>query len=156
MTIDRLYDLLPSVVRQRDAQQGGPLRALVGVIQEQADVIEADIQQLYDDWFIETCQSWVVPYLGDLVGYQVLPGSEQALAAGTDAAQRLLAAIASARDVAHTVANRRRKGTLALLEALATDVAGWPARAVEFRQLLAVTQAVRLYGADPHADARGG
>ncbi|MFE2725549.1 hypothetical protein [Kitasatospora sp. NPDC059327] len=154
MTTDRMYDLLPAVVRRRDAEQGGPLRALLGVVQEQADVIEADIEQLYEDWFIETCRSWVGPYLGDLVGYRVLPGSAEALSGSTEAARLLLTAIAGRRDVAHTVANRRRKGTLALLEELAQDVAGWPARAVEFRTLLGVTQAVRLYGRDPRADRR--
>ncbi|MBV6696775.1 hypothetical protein [Kitasatospora aureofaciens] len=151
---DRLYALLPSVVRRRDAEQGWPLRALLGVVQEQADVIEADIEQLYDDWFIETCQGWVAPYLGELVGYRVLPGSAEALTSPTKAAQRLLAAIAGRRDVAHTVADRRRKGTLALLEQLAADVAGWPARAVEFRTLLGLTQPVRLLGRDPRADRR--
>ncbi len=154
MTGDRLYDLLPDVYRRRDAEQGLQLKALLGVIQEQADIVEADIDQLYDDWFIETCQTWVAPYLGDLVGYRVLPGSEAALSAGTEAAQRLLALIAGRRDVGHTVGNRRRKGTLALLEQLAADVAGWPARAVEFRRLLDVSQAVRLYGMDPRADRR--
>ncbi|MEU1598337.1 hypothetical protein ABZ468_37355 [Streptomyces sp. NPDC005708] len=154
MTPDRMYDLLPAVVRRRDAEQGLALRALLGVVQEQADVIEADIEQLYDDWFIETCQSWVAPYLGDLVGYRVLPGSAEALSGKTEAAGRLLTAIAGRRDVAHTSANRRRKGTLALLEELAEDVAAWPGRAVEFRALLGVTQSVRLYGRDPHADRR--
>ncbi|MGW2250041.1 hypothetical protein ACWCXH_07565 [Kitasatospora sp. NPDC001660] len=154
MTTDRLYDLLPAVVRTRDAEQGRPLRALLDVIQEQADVIEADIEQLADDWFIETCQAWAAPYLGELVGYRVLPGSAEALSAPTEAARRLLAAIAGRRDVAHTVANRRRKGTLALLEQLAADVAAWPAHAVEFRTLLGLTQPVRLLGRDPRADRR--
>ncbi|WP_158892927.1 hypothetical protein [Amycolatopsis anabasis] len=151
---DRLYELLPSVYRRRDAEQGGPLKALLEVINEQADLLGADIDQLYEDWFIETCQDWVTPYLGDLVGYRVLPGSGETLAGESEEARRLLAAIASRRDVAHTVGNRRRKGTLALLEQLAADVAGWPARAVEFRRLLGVTQAVRLHGRDPRADRR--
>ena len=37
---------------------------------------------------------------------------------------------------------RRRKGALALLEGLADDVAGWPARAVEFYRLLGWAQAL--------------
>ncbi len=154
MTADRLYRLLPAVHRRRDAEQGLPLQALLRVVQEQADILEADIDQLYDNWFVETCQNWVTPYLGDLVGYRVLPGSDEALSAGGEAAQRLLTAIAGRRDVARTVGNRRRKGTLALLEELAKDVAGWPARAVEFRTLLGVTQSVRLHGRDPRADRR--
>lgn len=151
---DRLYNLVPAFTRQKDIEQGGPLQALLGVITEQADIIGADLDQLYSDWFIETCQDWVTPYLGDLVGYRMLPGSDEALSAGTDEGNRLLAAIASRRDVAHTVGNRRRKGTLALLEQLAADVAAWPARAVEFRRLLDVTQAVRLHGRDSRADSR--
>jgi hypothetical protein len=150
---DRLYTLLPGVYRRRDLEQGEPLRALLAIIAEQVNIVQADVEQLYDDWFIETCQDWVVPYLGDLVGYQLLHGFDEALATGTDEAKRLLATIAPRRDVAHTVANRRRKGTLALLEQLAADVADWPARAVEFRRLLGITQPVRLYGTDQRADA---
>jgi hypothetical protein len=153
-TDDRLFSLLPRVHQRRDEEMGGPLQALLAVITEQADLLDADIQALYGDWFIETCQDWIVPYLGDLVGYRILPGGQESLAADSPEARKLLSAIASRRDVAHTVANRRRKGTLALLEQLALDVAGWPSRAVEFRRLLSVTPAIRLYGHDPRADAR--
>jgi hypothetical protein len=44
------------------------------------------------------------------------------------------------REVANTIRFHRRKGTLSALEDLAEAVAGWPARAVEFYRLLAVTQ----------------
>jgi hypothetical protein len=151
---DRLYRLLPGVYRRRDFELGEPLRALLAVMTEQADIVQDSLEQLYDDWFIETCQDWIIPYLGDLVGYEPLRGFEEALAAGTTEAAQLLAAVAPRRDVAHTVASRRRKGTLALLEQLAADTAGWPARAVEFRRLLGVTQPVRLYGEDEGLNAR--
>ncbi|MCM6776628.1 hypothetical protein NDR87_22910 [Nocardia sp. CDC159] len=151
---DRLFELLPRVYQSRDAEQGGPLRALLGVVTEQADLLEGDIERLGEDWFVETCQDWILPYLGELVGFRPGPGMAEALAEATDEARKLLAAIAVRRDVAHTVGNRRRKGTLALLEELAADAAGWPARAVEFRRLLGVTQAIRLYGRDVRADAR--
>ena len=52
------------------------------------------------------------------------------------------------REVANTIRYRRRKGTLALLELLSNDVAGWPARAVEFYKLLGWTQALNY----PHQD----
>jgi hypothetical protein len=151
---NRLFTLLPRVHQRRDEEVGGPLQALLAVITEQADLLDADLAQLYEDWFIETCQDWVVPYLGDLVGYRSLPGGQETLNTDTPEAHKLLSAIASRRDVAHTVGNRRRKGTLALLEQLALDVAGWPSRAVEFRRLLCVTAAIRLYGRDSRADAR--
>ena len=67
---DHLYDLLPAIYRMRDADQGYPLRALLRVIAEQVDIVEGDIGQLYDNWFIETCEDWVVPYIGDLIGYR--------------------------------------------------------------------------------------
>ena len=70
--LDRLFELLPVIYRQRDAEQGWPLRALLQVIAEQANIVEADIAQLYENWFIETCQDWVVPYLGDLIGYRLV------------------------------------------------------------------------------------
>ena len=68
----RLYDLLPAVYRLRDADQGQPLKALLGVIADQVGVLEEDLAQLYDDQFIETCAEGVVPYLGDLIGYRTL------------------------------------------------------------------------------------
>ncbi len=142
---DRLLELLPAYHRRSDAAEGEPLRALLGVLAEQVDLVEQGVEQLYDDWFIETCADWVVPYIGDLVGYHTLRGYTDALAAGDEQARRLAARLAPRRDVAGTVAARRRKGTLPLLENLAATVAGWPARAVEFAPLLAANQPVRLY-----------
>ncbi|HEX3577709.1 MAG TPA: hypothetical protein VHY33_04020 [Thermoanaerobaculia bacterium] len=138
--IDRLYALLPGVYRKRDAEYGQPLRALLRVIAEQADVVEHDIAQLYENWFIETCEEWMVPYIAELAGYRAVheggePGSP-ATAEGA-ARNRILAPRAN---VAHTIRDRRRKGTLAILESMSRDVAGWPARAVEFYRLLAVAQ----------------
>lgn len=139
MTSDRLYELLPEVYRTRDAEQGWPLRALLGVISEQVNVMEADIAQLYENWFIETCQDWIVPYLGDLIGYRPIHEAGELGSAVAEGLARNKILIPR-RDVADTIRNRRRKGTLALLEELAADVAGWPARAVEFYRLLGWTQ----------------
>jgi hypothetical protein len=69
---DRLYDLVPIVYRLRDSAQGYPLRALLRVIAEQVILIEADIAGLYENWFIETCQDWVVPYIGTLVAFRAV------------------------------------------------------------------------------------
>ncbi|MCK2242813.1 MULTISPECIES: hypothetical protein [unclassified Crossiella] len=147
---DRLFQLLPGVYRRRDAERGGQLRALLDVITEQADLLDADLDLLYRNWFIETSQEWAVPYLGDLVGYQPLrsPGEELP----PERAAALLAALAPRRDVADTIRNRRRKGNLALLEQLAADVADWPARAVQFSALLHGSTPVRLYTVDERAN----
>ena len=72
-TLDRLYQLLPMLYRQRDELAGEPLRALLRVVAEQVNVVEEDIARLYENWFIETCQEWAVPYIGDLLGYTLLP-----------------------------------------------------------------------------------
>lgn len=108
-------------------RQSGPLRSLLAVIAEQTAVLEQNLDQLYDDLFIETCSEWVVPYIGDLVGARGITSFP-----GASFTQRAI--------VANTLAYRRRKGTAAALEQLAQDVTDWPASVVEYFQLLATTQ----------------
>ena len=127
LTAERLYGLLPAVYRLRDAEQGEPLRALMAAFAQQFAALEENIDQLYDDQFIETCAAWVAPYIGDLIGYRPLHG--------------VTPKVASPRaEVANTIAYRRRKGTALMLEQLASDVTDWPAHAVEFFELLTVSQ----------------
>ncbi len=105
----------------------GPLASLLATFAEQIAALQEDLDQLYDDQFIETCADWVAPYIGDLIGYKTLHG--------------VTPQIASPRaEVAHTIAYRRRKGTVVVLEQLARDVTGWNATAVEFFQRLVMTQ----------------
>ena len=137
---DRLYHLLPVIYRMRDADAGFPLRDLLRVLATQVDVLEHDIARLYDNWFIETCDDWVVPYIGDLLGYALLPEAGTLDEAGARCSAGLGRVLAPRSDVANTIDARRRKGTLSLLEDLARDAAGWPARAVEFYRLLGCTQ----------------
>ncbi|MBW7883202.1 MAG: hypothetical protein H3C34_11315 [Caldilineaceae bacterium] len=135
-TRERLYNLLPAIYRVRDEAEGEPLRALLAIIEEELASIEDDIGGLYDDWFIETCAEWVIPYIGDLLGVRNL----HQLTAVEGFSQRAY--------VANTLRYRRRKGTAPVLEQLARDVTGWPARVVEFFERLAATQHVnhvRLY-----------
>jgi len=82
MSLDaaRLYELLPAVYRIRDACQGEPLRALVALFARELEAIEENVEQLYDDQFIETCADWVAPYIGDLIGYRPLHGATAAVA----------------------------------------------------------------------------
>ncbi|HKF57234.1 MAG TPA: hypothetical protein VKJ45_17370 [Blastocatellia bacterium] len=106
---------------------GGPLKALLSIIAEQVAVLEANLEQLYDDQFIETCAEWVVPYIGDLVGargLQVFPS----------------ATFSQRSQVANTIAYRRRKGTAAVIEQLARDVTDWDASVVDYFKQLATTQ----------------
>jgi hypothetical protein len=140
---DRLYELLPAIYRLRDGERGEPLRALLRVIAEQADVLEQDIDQLYDNWFIETCQDWLVPYIGDLVGYTPVAEAGLPSAKAGEEGRLLNKALAPRAEIANIVRYRRRKGTLALLEQLANDIAAWPARAVEYYALLGWTQNIK-------------
>jgi hypothetical protein len=105
----------------------GPLQSLLMVIDEQLAAFAADLDQLYDDQFIETCAPWVIPYIGDLIDYQPIHG----IPASVDNPRA---------EVAETISLRRRKGTVLVLEQLARDVTGWGAHAVEFFQVLSWTQ----------------
>ncbi len=131
MSLDgaQLYGLLPAIYRTRDAENGGTLQALFCVLAQQGAILEENIQQLYDDQFIETCAPWVIPYIGDLVGCNAIYEISSA-ASGRRA------------EVANTIGYRRRKGTLLALEQVAMDVSGLPAAAVEFFQRLITTESM--------------
>ena len=122
-----LFQLLPSVYRVRDASAGGILEDLCSILQDAHDSLDSDIFTLYENWFIETCAEWVVPYLGDLLGAPVLQTSD-------------IPGVTLRAYVAATLSYRRRKGTTIVLEQLARDITNWPAVAVEGFQLLATTQ----------------
>jgi hypothetical protein len=129
-----LFNLLPAIHRIRDAElaqaaglQRGPLEELLEVLAEQVGVAEEHLEQMRDDLFIETCADWVVPYIGDLIGYRSLHQDVPAMASPRA-------------EVARTIALRRRKGTALVLEQLARDVTHWDARAVEYFQRLCTTQ----------------
>lgn len=130
---ERLYALMPSVYRLRDIELveqvdgQGPLKALLSVIAEQSVVLADNLEQLYDDFFIETCAEWVVPYIGELVGARNISPFP-----GASFTERAF--------VANTMGYRRRKGTAAVLEQLARDVTDWDANVIEFFQRLATTQ----------------
>jgi hypothetical protein len=130
---DKLWGLLPAVYRAGDSDSldaKGPLRELVERIGAQAAVLRRSIDRLWEDQSIETCDDWVIPYLGELLATN--------LVAHLDArGQRV--------DVAKTIYYRRRKGTLAVLEEIAANITGWDARVVEFFRRLGRTR----HGLDP-------
>ncbi len=141
---DSLYQLLPAILRERDAFDSAgmtlePLRDLTTVMQEQIDELAAELDLLYDGWFVETCPPWVLPYLAALVGERIPPSPgidpgepERALARARLIVPRAL--------VANAIARRRRKGTRPALEDIVRDLAGWPACAVESYRHLAWNQ----------------
>jgi hypothetical protein len=133
-TREKLYELVPAIYRQLDAKSGKPLEALLKIISRQVDVVEDDIAGLYDNWFVETCDEWVTAYIADLVGARSLETSR------VSSQYRKNAETSQRAYIANTIAYRRRKGTLAVLEQLSKDITNWDSHAVEFFQLLETTQ----------------
>jgi hypothetical protein len=127
---DRFRALLPAHLWARDDRSEGTLQALLSAVGGELDLLEQDLEDLYDGWFVETCEEWLLPYLGDLLG---LTAAMPDLGEGVS--WRTL--------VANTLAHRGRKGTVVVLEQLAAEVTGWRARTVEYFQLLAVSTHVR-------------
>ena len=128
---ERLYNLLPAIYRLRDASQPDePLRTFLAIIEQELELIEADIEGLYENWFIETCEPWVMPYIADLLGIR-----------GVSDRKTLL--FTQRRQIANTIRHRRSKGTLVTLERVIEDVTGWQARVIEFSQSLVMTQHVQ-------------
>lgn len=119
----RLFDRLPEIYRQRDAEQTPPgtLEAYVGALDTVLSALRDRVEAQYDDLFIETCADWLVPYIADLVGTSHLKGEARTLRA----------------DVARTVHHRRRKGTPGAVESQVFALSGWAVHAVELRDRLA-------------------
>lgn len=124
---EQLWMLVPAWMRSADAPSG-VLEAIVDVLSSAGAVVADDLDGLSDDWFIETCSEWLVPYIGDLVGVRRL----HPLEAGSELSNRAL--------VADTIRFRRRKGTAAVLEDVARASTGWPAKVTEFFEVIATTQ----------------
>jgi hypothetical protein len=117
---DKLWNLLPAIYRSEDSSEfgvNGPLREMVNRIGAQATVLRRSIDRLWEDQSIETCDDWVVPYIADLL-------ATRRVASQNARGQRL--------DVAKTIYYRRRSGTVAILEEIASDVTGWDARVGNF------------------------
>ena len=102
-----LYERLPEIYRIRDSEQlpPGQLAAYLGAVEDVFGALHENIEALYNELFIDTCDEWVIPYIADLLGTTHLKGDLRTLRA----------------DVADTIALRRRKGTLGAIERLAAE-----------------------------------
>lgn len=134
---ERLLALLPQIFRIRDHEQAeriaaiqgfappdpladiteGPLATLLAALGQQFDLLEAEIDWLYEDQFIETCADWVVPYIGALVGARIVDVGD---------------AQSARQQVADTIRNRRAKGTTRALANRTRNVMVAPAEAIEY------------------------
>ncbi|HWE85313.1 MAG TPA: hypothetical protein VG267_10245 [Terracidiphilus sp.] len=135
-----IYSFLPAVFRTRDAALGTPLQELFAVLESQYGIVQDNLAQLYDDQFIETCAPWVIPYIGQLIGYNTVYTAA-------------LSSPDSRAEVANTVGYRRRKGTLIALEQITHDVSGRTTAAVEEFRRLVTTLSLRDVRAHHHDTA---
>jgi len=126
---DRLWQMVPPIYRTLDEGptpgSPGPLRELINRIGSQAAVVRRSVDRLWENQSIETCDDWVIPYIGDLVATRIVS---------------CLDAPAQRTDVAKTIYYRRHAGTVGVLEELAADIASRDARVVEFFRRLGRTR----------------
>ena len=106
------FDLLPEIYRYLDAGEGHPLEALTSVLEDPFHEQEKALEELYGNWFVETCRLWVLPYLAGLVGIDWITDSRQIISS--------LRAL-----VANTIRYRQSKGTPWTLERALSDASGW-------------------------------
>jgi hypothetical protein len=117
-----LYDRLPEIYKIKDEEQlpPGQLKKYLAVVEAAFSAIHENIEALYHDFFIETCDDWVIPYIGDLLGSSHLQGEAWTRRA----------------DVADTIKLRRSKGTLGAIQLLTYDLTRWGVHCVELRENL--------------------
>ncbi|NVB76933.1 MAG: hypothetical protein HOV81_00930 [Kofleriaceae bacterium] len=115
---EKLWELVPSQHRQEDglAERPGTMRAFIELVAEQAALLRRSHDRLWDDAFIDLCDDWAVPYIGDLVATRMVSALNKR-------GRRV--------DVAKTIYYRRRKGTPRVLEELIADITGWEGKVVE-------------------------
>lgn len=148
--LDDLLALLPADFRRRDAELGerlkallddanqregeefGPLKSLLSVLARDIRRVEEDIDQLADDFAIETCSDDAVPFLAELLGVRAFRNI-------SDTGDRVEASSQLRARTANAIYNRQAKGTLGALQQAAIDASGWDILAVEYGQRIAET-----------------
>ncbi|MEZ4293406.1 MAG: hypothetical protein R3B70_00395 [Polyangiaceae bacterium] len=142
LVTDLLYSHLPALYRIVDMAEGArePLREeappgveelykFLRVLAAPIARTRQNVEELHADLFIDKSADWVLPYLADMIGMRlVFP----------DAAS-------NRRDVRGTVGWRRRKGTPAMLEEMASDLSGQMAVTREGWKRILLAQDLDLY-----------
>jgi len=120
---EKLWETIPSIYRHEDglAEKPGVLRAVVQVLAKQAAILRRSQDSLWYDQFIDLCNEWAVPYIGELLATRLLSAKNKR-------GRRI--------DVAKTIYYRRRKVTPRVLEELIFDISGWEGKMIEQFQKL--------------------
>jgi hypothetical protein len=129
---EKVWEWIPAVYKDEDGLPPSPdvLRSIVIILARQSAIARRSIDRLWDDQFIELCDDWAIPYIGDLVGTRLVHELNRR-------GRRV--------DVARTIFYRRRKGMPHVLEILVRDITGWEGVVVESFRRLARTR----HGFDP-------
>ncbi len=117
---DLLYRSLPGLYRDKDER--GELRRFLEIMALPLAELEASVEQLNHDFFIEECREPFVGLLGDLVGVEVDPTSPERV-------QRA--------EVLDALEFYRTKGLGVPLQRFAESLSGFPAALVDFSQVVA-------------------
>src|SRR5215813_13030503 len=129
---EKISEWIPAIYKDEDGLGANPgvLRGIVEILARQAATARHSIDRLWEDQFIELCDDWAIPYIGDLVGTRLVHELNRR-------GRRV--------DVARTIFYRRRKGTPQVLEILIRDIADWEGVVVESFKRLARAR----HGLDP-------
>ena len=136
---EKVWEWIPAIYKDEDGLPPNPdvLRSIVLILARQSAIARRSIDRLWEDQFIELCDDWAIPYIGDLVGTRLVHELNRR-------GRRV--------DVARTIFYRRRKGTPHVLEILIRDITGWDGVLVESFRRLARTR----HGLDPEPDGLEG
>ena len=90
-----LYSLLPPIYQEYDTKENNVLQEFLKIIASQAAALRQDIDSLLKNFFINSCDEWVIPYIADLIAAKVVPNSS----------------LNNRLDVQNTIQWRKAKGT---------------------------------------------
>ena len=86
---------MPAIYQEYDTKENSVLHEFLKIIGSQAAAIRQDIDSLFNNFFINSCDEWVIPYIADLIAAKVVPNSS----------------LNSRLDVQNTIRWRKVKGT---------------------------------------------
>ena len=124
-----LRSLVPRFYWYADAQSGA-LGALIDTLAVEYQTLRNEVDTLYDDLFVETCDQAILPYLGWNIGVSGLSPF-----AGPGLSDRAW--------VGRSQRFAKRKGTLSALAAACSAATGWSVLAVDTRTQLGRTQSLQ-------------
>src|SRR6266850_4427222 len=71
---EKVWEWIPAVYKDEDGLPPNPdvLRSIILIFARQSAIARRSIDRLWEDQFIELCDDWAIPYIGDLVGTRLV------------------------------------------------------------------------------------